>query len=131
MDLLAGKDRVCMSQVVTLAIPDRTARSANDIAQRTRRSLEDVLIEWIDQAAAEIPINYLPDAQILALCNSELDVELQQELSQLLADSREGMLNSASQERLDALMQLYRRGLVRKAEAVQIAVKRGLLQPLN
>ncbi len=120
-----------MSQVVTLAIPDRTARSANDIAQRTRRSIEDVLIEWIDQAAAEIPINYLPDAQILALCNSELDVELQQELSQLLADSREGMLNSASQERLDALMQLYRRGLVRKAEAVQIAVKRGLLQPLN
>jgi hypothetical protein len=34
-------------------------------------------------------------------------------------------------QRLDELMQVYRHGWVRKAQALQVAVQRGLRPPLN
>ena len=55
----------------------------------------------------------------------------QEELSRLLALNRENQLSPAEQQRLDELMQLYRRDLVRKAHALQIAVQRGLKPPLQ
>jgi hypothetical protein len=49
-----------------------------------------------------------------------------EELSRLLAGNREGSLAEAEPARLDELIRLYRRGLVRKAQALRIAVARGL-----
>lgn len=116
---------------ITLELPEATARSAKAIALRTRRRLEDVLVEWLDQAAAEAPVEYLADEEVLALCSLQLDSRLQGELSELLAQNREGLLNQQAQTRLDELMQLYRQGLVRKAQALKVAVARGLRGPLN
>ena len=111
---------------ITLELPEATARSAKAIALRTRRRLEDVLVEWLDQAAAEAPVEYLADEEVLALCSLQLDSKLQGELSELLAQNREGLLNQQAQVRLDELMQFYRHGLVRKAQALKVAVERGL-----
>ena len=44
----------------------------------------------------------------------------------LLARNREGHLDDTDHAMLDALMQMYRRGLVRKAQAWKVAVARGL-----
>ena len=115
-----------MTQTVTLELPEEVARSAQNIAVRTQRRLEDVLIDWIDHAAAELPVEDLPDDQLLALCDLELDPTLQKELSELLAANREGILTPSTRARLEQLMQLYRRGLVRKAQAIKEAVDRGL-----
>jgi hypothetical protein len=68
---------------------------------------------------------------VLLLARSQLPTDEQQELSNLLAGNREGALTARQHVRLDELMQLYRRGLVRKAQANQVAVDRGLLPPLN
>lgn len=87
-------------------------------------------MEWNDQAAAEVPLVYLTDEQILALCDAQLDTDLQQELRTLLVDQREGTLSSPGRERLDRLMQFYGRELVRKAQTLKIAVDRGL-RPSN
>jgi hypothetical protein len=56
-----------MTQRVTLELPEEVARSAQSIAVRTQRRLEDVLIDWLDQAAAELPVEYLLDDQPDAL----------------------------------------------------------------
>jgi hypothetical protein len=45
--------------------------------------------------------------------------------------NREGVLPPRQQVRLDQLMQAYRHGLIRKAQALQVAVDRGLMPPLN
>jgi hypothetical protein len=96
------------------------------VAARTRRRLEDVLIKWMDRTVTDLPVEYLPDDQVLALCDLQLEPVQQAELSQLLARNREGALSSTEISRLDALMQIYRRGLVRKAQAFNVAVQRGL-----
>jgi hypothetical protein len=120
-----------MAEIVTLELPEELALRIKDIAERTRRRVEDVLIEWIDHAAAEPPLEFLSDSQILVLCELQMDIEQQDELGDLLAHNREGLLNEPERQRLDELMQVYRHGLVRKAQALQIAVARGLRPPLN
>jgi hypothetical protein len=57
--------------------------------------------------------------------------EQQEELSRLLIGNREGLLPDAERERLEELMQVYRRGLIRKAQALKTAVTRGLKPPLE
>jgi dsDNA-binding SOS-regulon protein len=74
-------------------------------------------VDWIDQAAAEVPVECLSDEEILGLCDIQLADQDQEELSCLLARNREGQLDDTNGARLDALMQMYRRGLVRKAQA--------------
>lgn len=120
-----------MAEVITLELPEKIAYSARDVAMRTHRRLEDVLVDWLDQSAAELPVEFLPDEQILALCDLQMNDEQQEELSDLLEANREGLLTRSKQTRLDELMHSYRRGLVRKALAWKVAVARGLRSPLN
>jgi hypothetical protein len=115
-----------MSEIVTLELPDHVVRSARAAAERTHRRVEEVLADWLEQAAAEVPVDCLSDEEILSLCDGQLTDQDQEELSFLLARNREGQLDDTDRTRLDALMQLYRRGLVRKAQAWRVVVARGL-----
>jgi hypothetical protein len=120
-----------MSEIVTLEIPDALAQSARAVAEQTHRRVEDVLIEWLDRAATEIPVELLPDDQVIALRDTQMDDAQQAELSELLARQREGLLTSAERGQLESLMGIYRRGMVRKAHALKVAVDRGLQPPLS
>jgi hypothetical protein len=120
-----------MSETIVLELPDKLARSTREIATRTQRRLEDLLVDWIDRTISDLPIESLPDSQVLALCDSQLTNTQQEQLDVLLARNREGSLTSDERRRLDDLMQVYRRGLIRKAQAVHVAVQRGLRSPLN
>jgi hypothetical protein len=120
-----------MSIKVTVELPDELAQRAQAVAAQTCRRFDEVLVEWIDRGVPEPPVESLSDDQILALCDGQLDAEQQEELSALLARHREGLLQDAERGRLDELMRVYRRGLVRKAQALKTAVARGLRPPLN
>ena len=115
-----------MTERVTLEVPEELAQRARAVAAQTRRRFEEVLVDWIDRAGAEPTIESLADAELLALCDQQLDSRQQEELSDLLAGNREGLLQEAQRDRLDELMRIYRRGLVRKARALDAAVARGL-----
>ena len=82
-----------MSEIVTLQLPEHVVRSARAVAVRTHRRVEEVLVDWIDQAAAEVPVESLSDAEILGLCDTQLADQDQKELSRLLARNREGQLS--------------------------------------
>jgi len=84
-----------------------------------------------DNHVEEVPVDRLTDDQVLALCDLTLDPDEQTELANLLDDQREGQLTELRQMRLDELMQIYRHGLVRKSEALNVAVQRGLRPPLG
>ena len=120
-----------MSEIVTLEIPDALVQRARGVAEQTHRRVEDVLVEWLDRAATEIPVELLPDDQVLALRDMQMDDAQQAELSELLTRQREGMLTSVERGRLETLMSIYRRGMVGKAQALKVAVDRGLQPPLN
>ncbi|HEV2235568.1 MAG TPA: hypothetical protein VGR57_02810 [Ktedonobacterales bacterium] len=120
-----------MGQIVTLDLPADVAQRARAVAAHTRRPVEDVLLEWIGRAATDVPLETLPDDQVLALSELVMGEADQQEMSELLASQREGTLNNAARLRLDALLGLYRRGLIQKSQALKVAVERGLRPPLD
>lgn len=120
-----------MTETVTLELPEALALQAKQIAALTHRRLEEVLVEWIDYAISELPIESLSDNQILALCDLQMEVSQQEIFSSLLAQKREGKINAVEVNQLNALMQVYRRGLVQKARALKVAVERGLRPSLS
>jgi len=120
-----------MVQMVMLEVPEQLASDAQRVATLTQRRLEDVLLEWLDRSAAELPVEHLPNEQILKLAAGQLPQPLQTELSDLLAKNREGQIEQTEQARLGNLMTLYRQGMVRKAEALRVAVERKLIAPLG
>lgn len=120
-----------MSETITLQLPETLVQKAKEIAAFTHRRLEDVLLEWIDRASNELPVESLPDEQILSLCDLQMESQQQEVFSDLLARQQEGQLNDIENSQLDELMQVYRRGLVRKAKALKVAVERGLIPAIN
>ena len=120
-----------MSQQITLQISDEVARRATTIAAQTERSIEEVLTAWLDALVNEVPIEGLPDSEVISLTQLRLTEQQQDALSHLLTLNREGTLDAAGLQQLDELMRLYEHGLLRKAQALRVAVHRGLIAPLQ
>lgn len=120
-----------ISEIVTLEPPEHMVRSARAVEARTHRRVEEGSVDWLDRSAEEVPVDSLSDEATLGLCDMQMADEDQKELSQLLARNREDQLDDTDRTRLDALMQMYRRGLVRKAKAWKVAVARGLRAALT
>ncbi len=111
----------------TLHVPEKIEREAQAEAIRSNRRIEDVLQEWLERYADEMPVESLPDERIIELSEMQLSDYQQRELSDLLALNRERIMSPVERNRLDALMQIYGQGMVRKAEATKEAIKRGLM----
>ena len=120
-----------MSRQITIEVSDEVARQASHVAAQTKRRLEDVLAGWLQSVISEMPVEALPDDELMALTELHLPPEQQAALSNLLERSRENMLDDDEKRRLDELMRVYERGLLRKAQALRAAVRRGLREPLK
>jgi hypothetical protein len=127
-----------MSTQVTVTLPDEVYRSAVRLAQLARREVEDVLTDTLmlslpslrQQPDALPPIESLSDADILALTTLELPPTQDRRLSALLDRQQAGSLTDAERGELLTLMQAYQEGLLRKAQALQEAVRRCLCDSL-
>jgi hypothetical protein len=120
-----------MTETVTIKLPDSLALKAKEIASFSQKQLEDLLVECIDRAINELPVESLPDEQVLALCDLEMDKQKQQLLNDLLSRNRDGQINDSQIGQLDELMQIYRQGMVNKARAWKVAIERGLKSSIN
>lgn len=117
-----------METSVTLKIRDDIVARALHIAGRSERELEDILAEWIGRYMDDLPIDSFTDEEVLALCESEVNPMLQYELRNLLMRNREYGLNEEDSDRLNDMLYTYRRSIVRKARALEVAAVRGLLK---
>ncbi len=63
-----------MGEIVLLELPESLARSARAVAQQTQRSVESVLLEWLDRAATELPVELFRTTRCspCGICNSAL-----------------------------------------------------------
>lgn len=120
-----------MSQMFTIVVSEDVVKRAKDIAERTHRPIEAVLSDWFAHSGDEPPVEMLSDEQILALADMQLEEAEQAQLSNLLALNRNDKITSDEKQRLDELLEIYQRGMVRKAQALQVAVERGLRSPLS
>ena len=71
----------------------------------------------------------MSDEELLSTATMELPGAARYEMVELIEIHHERELTREERSRLDTLMQNYRRGLVRKAQAIDAAVERGLMPP--
>lgn len=84
-----------------------------------------------EAVTAKLPVEELSDEEVLALTELRLTDEQQTALDNLLSRHQEGTLDTEGQRRLNELMRLYEQGLLRKAQALRVAVQRELIEPLQ
>ncbi len=120
-----------MYEQITIQVPERVVRQAAHKASQSQRQIEEILTEWLERAVTEMPVEELPDEEVLTLTVLQLAPKQETRLGELLARNREGALDAESRRELEELMRLYEQGLLRKAQALRIAVQRGLREPLQ
>jgi hypothetical protein len=128
-----------MTTQLTINLPDEVYHRVQQLAARSNRDVSDILTDTIQwflpllalQSQFQEPISILPDEQVLTLTELQMEAEQDQKLSDLLDRQQAGVLTEIEQLELQALMQVYQVGLLRKATALSEAVKRKLSAPLS
>ena len=128
-----------MSKQVVVDLPDEVYQRAESLARLSRREVADVLADAITQSLSPLdasdaegrPMAGLSDREVVALAELELPPSRDRRLSKLLDRQQAQILTEAERTELQTLMQQYQHGLLRKAEALSDAVRRGLRAPLE
>jgi hypothetical protein len=128
-----------MSTQVMVTLPDEVYRRAASLARLSGRRMSDVLADTIalslpplsPQADSAQPLSALPDEQVLALADAQMEPAQDQQLSRLLNQQQAGALTEAERSELFVLMQVYQERLLRRAQALHEAVRRGLRESLQ
>jgi hypothetical protein len=128
-----------MTTQLTISLPDEIYHRVQQLAARSNRDVSDILADTIQwflpllnlQSQFQDPISILPDEQVLTLTELQMEAEQDQKLSNLLDRQQAGVLTEIERLELQALMQVYQVGLLRKATALSEAVKRRLIAPLS
>ena len=128
-----------MSTQVMVTLPDEVYRRVASLARLSGRRMSDVLADTIalslpplsPQADSAPPLSALPDEQVLALADAQMEPAQDQQLSRLLSQQQAGALTEAERSELFVLMQVYQERLLRRAQALHEAVQRGLRESLQ
>lgn len=128
-----------MSTKITVTLPDDAIIRLENMAKLTGQHVDDVLATTIalslpDLEAATFDANAvaeLSDDEVVRLTKIEMKTEQDRRLTELLDRQQAGMLSESERAELQTLMQTYQIGLLRKAQALHEAVKRGLMEPLG
>jgi predicted DNA-binding protein len=128
-----------MSKQVVVDLPDEIYHRAESLARLTRREVGEVLADAItlslpsldDLSAEGRPMAECSDREVVELTRVQLPSAQDKRLSKLLERQQAQRLGEAERIELQGLMQLYQEGLLRKAEALREAVRRGLQGPLE
>ena len=128
-----------MTTRVMVTLQDDVYRRVERLAQLTSRDVADLLADTITLAlpplavsAESVPaLTSLSDEDVLGLTELQMAPEQDRRLSALLQKQQERALSAAEQTELLMLMQVYQEGVLRKAQALHEAVRRGLRTPLE
>jgi hypothetical protein len=128
-----------MTTQVMVTLPDETYRRAVHLAQITGRDIAEVLADTIEislqplgaESVTGKPVSHLSDSEVLAAADAQMKPAQERRFSELLDKQQAGKLTDEDRPELRALMQVYQEGLLRKAQALNEAVQRGLRAPLE
>jgi hypothetical protein len=128
-----------MTTRVMVTLQDDVYRRVERLAQLTSREVADLLADTITLAlqplavsAESVPaVTALSDEDVLGLTELQMAPAQDRRLSVLLQKQQERALSVAEQTELLLLMQVYQEGVLRKAQALREAVRRGLRPPLE
>ncbi len=102
-----------------------------DVSRVPAETIESALSPVGVSDARLTSVEELPDSDLLAVADLRMDEAQGRRLGRLLDRQQAGKLSEAERNELTALMQVYHECLVRKAQALGEAVRRGLRDPLT
>jgi hypothetical protein len=128
-----------MSTQITVVLSENTYQRASRLAFLMGRQVADILADTIElvlppfssQIETLPAISELPDDKVLALADLEMNPIQDQRLSVLLHKQQAGTLTEMERPELATLVQIYQESLLRRAQALHEAVRRGLREPLG
>lgn len=128
-----------MSTKITITLPDEIYQRAERFARLANRDIASILADTIQLSIPPVrsevnslePVSVLSNEQVLALTELQMEAEQDTRLSELLDRQQAGTMTENERPELQTLMQIYQEGLLRKATALNEAVKRGLIEPLS
>jgi hypothetical protein len=102
-----------------------------DVPRVLAETIESVLSPLGVSASDLTPVGKLSDNEVLAAADLQMDGAQGRRLGRLLDRQQAAKLKESERNELAALMQVYHECLVRKAQALGEAVRRGLREPLT
>lgn len=120
-----------MNREITLQISDRIIQQATIAASKSRHRVEEVLSDWLEDVFEEKFTDKMSDDEILSLTKIQISPADQSRLSELLFKNREVGLDKNEQRELDLMIEISERNMLKKSEALRVAVERGLIEPIS
>ena len=122
-----------MTAQITLNLPDEVYHQAELLAQQHHRTVSEILVETLENFLLPTakPVSVLSDSEVITQTQLRLQPVQEQRLNELLNCQQSGTIASVEHEELPALIHIYEARLVRQAQALNQAVRRGLLEPLK
>jgi len=122
-----------MTAQITLNLPDEVYHQAELLAQERHRSVSEVLVETLEifLLPTSKPVSALSDSEVITQTQLRLQPVQEQRLNELLDRQQAGTIASVERDELQALIHIYEDKLLRQAQVLNEAVRRGLLEPLK
>ena len=122
-----------MTAQITLNLPDEVYHQAELLAQQRHRTVSEILVETLEKVLLPTakPVSALSDSEVITQTQLRLQPLQEQRLSELLDRQQSGTIASVELDELQALIRIYETRLLRQAQALNEAVRRGLLEPLK
>jgi len=122
-----------MTAQITLNLPDEVYHQAELLAQQRHRTVSEILVETLEifLLPTAKPVSALSDSEAIAQTQLRLQPLQEQRLSELLDRQQSGTIASVELDELQALIRIYETRLLRQAQALNEAVRRGLIEPLK
>ncbi len=122
-----------MTAQITLNLPDEVYHQAELLAQQRHRTVSEILVETLEKFLLPTakPVSALSDSEVITQTQLRLQPVQEQRLSELLDRQQSGTIASVELDELQALIHIYETRLLRQAQALNEAVRRGLIEPLK
>ncbi|MEG4031420.1 MULTISPECIES: hypothetical protein [unclassified Microcoleus] len=122
-----------MTAQITLNLPDEVYHQAELLALQRHRTVSEILVETLENFLLPTakPVSALSDSEVITQTQLRLQPLQEQRLSELLDRQQSGTIASVELGELQALIHIYETRLLRQAQALNEAVRRGLLEPLK
>ena len=114
---------------ITLELPDEIYQRAQHVAKTTRRSLEEVVCEWIRPPVQVtlLELERLSDDELLQVARATLSAEHGYRLQELLAAQQKRSLSADEQREAVVLVEQEDSITLQKARALFFLKQRGIL----
>ena len=122
-----------MTAQITLNLPDEVYHQAELLALQRHRTVSEILVETLENFLLPTakPVSALSDSEVITQTQLRLQPLQEQRLSELLDRQQSGTIAFLELAELQALIHIYETRLLRQAQALNEAVRRGLLEPLK